>query len=504
MHLIGHVTGLRVPTLTAFAQMGLLPLVTALLAFSPLGHAEERLTLPAAVESAILSNPEVLQSYHTYEASVLDADAARGGYLPKVDLTASAGQESRHDPLLNKNYGRSQASLALRQMIFDGFGTRSEVDRLSKLSRSKLLDLESVSQKVALDATRAFLDLLRYRTLTTLAEDNYVAHKVIYEQLVLKANAGVGKKSDVEQAKSRLSLAEYNMNIEGSNLHDIEARYQRLIGALPPREITLSTTLSKDIPKELPEAISKSQVTNPSLKATMQDVLSQKALVENKDASFMPRVEFRARTDHGDDLNGVDGAHRTDVAEVVMTWNLFNGNADRNLKRKEQMLLQAAYDRREKACRDIRLELEIAYNDIRKLTEQVNYLDARQISIEKARDAYRKQFDIGQRSLVDLLNSENEVFEAKRLYTNASNDLNVAMARTHFQIGSLLTVLGLQRYASDTAPLPSDMQADTAFSTCPAEAPMPYVPDRSDLDARALELLVPIKSDTQSPEKARD
>lgn len=455
--------------------------------------------LPEAVESAILSNPEVLQAFHAFEASTYDSEAARGGYLPKVELTVSAGEENRNDPLLTKKFGRSEVSLALRQMIFDGFSTRSEVKRLNMISRSKLMELESVSQKIALDSTRAFLDLLRYRTLTTLAEDNYVAHKIVYEQLVLKANAGVGKKSDVEQARSRLSLAEYNMNIEGSNLHDIEVRYQRLIGNLPPKDIVMSVKLEKEIPKELPEAISRAQSGNPSLRAAYQDILAQKALVENKDSNFMPRLEVRARSDRGEDLNGVDGSHRNDTIEFVMSWNLFNGNTDRNLKLKEQELLQSAYERRERTCRDVRLELEIAFNDIRKLIEQVNYLDSRQISIEKARDAYRKQFEIGQRSLVDLLNSENEVFESKRLYINALNDLNVAMARTHYHMGSILGVLGLQRYASDKAALPADLASDDHYSGCPIEAPSPYVPDKAELDARANEQLVPLKAESSQP-----
>jgi adhesin transport system outer membrane protein len=52
------------------------------------------------------------------------------------------------------------------------------------------------------------------------------------------------------------------------------------------------------------------------------------------------------------------------------------------------------------------------------------------LAIEKARDAYRQQFDIGQRSLLDLLNAENELYTAKRSYANAETDLQLAYART--------------------------------------------------------------------------
>lgn len=453
--------------------------------------ADEPLKLQQAVEKAILTNPEVLQSYKTYESVLKDKSAAFGRYLPSVDLTASYGSESKTDPIAfqrGKNYTRDQTSLSLRQMLFDGFATANEVKRLDKTSQAKLYELETTSQSIALESTKAFVDLVRYRTLTSLAEDNYVAHKIIYEQLLLKAKSGVGKKSDVEQAQSRLSLADYNMTVEGSNLHDIEARYERLIGNLPPKDIDEALPVNKDIPPTSVEAVKVAQLHNPMLLGTMQDMLAQQAVLSTKTAAFVPRVDFRARTDHGNDLAGYDGVHKNDVAEVVMTWNLFNGFTDMNLRNKEQELLQAATNRRDKTCRDMRVELDIAYNDIKKLTDQVNYLDARQISIEKARDAYRKQFEIGQRTLVDLLNAENEVFEAKRLYTNTVNDLAIAYARSHYQMGDLLKVLGVSRYASLEAPLPVDSSLDGAtIAACPAETAPVYKANREALDARAQE-----------------
>lgn len=457
-------------------------------------HAEERLTLSAAVESAILTNPEVLQSYKSYAAAINDRDAASGRYLPSVDVTSSYGYENRNDPLVsqlngNNRYTRNQTTLALRQMIFDGFATRNEVERLDRTSNARIHQLESVSQSIASDAAQAYIDLIRFRKLTELAQDNYVAHKIIFQQLHLKAKAGVGKRSDVEQAHSRFSLADYNLNVEGSNLHDIEVRYQRLIGRLPPKEIDENIQLNKDIPINKTSAVNKALLNNPVLLASIEDVHSQTALLNTKNSAFMPRVDFRARADRGQDLNGYVGAHKNNVAEVVMTWNLFNGNTDVNLKSKEQALLEAVTNRRDKTCRDTRQEIQLAYNDIKKLQEQQVYLDTRVISIEKARDAYRKQFDIGQRTLVDLLNAENELFEAKRLYTNVANNLLISYVKAHLQMGSLLKVLGLTRFASDETPLTHVSSTDGAnIAACPTETANPFDANHEYLDTRAMEI----------------
>ena len=457
--------------------------------------ADETQSLTAVVQSAITSNPEVLQSYHSYLSVVKDKDAAFGRYLPSVDLTTSVGNEDRNDPLtrqnptsLKSNYTRNQTSISLRQMNFDGFATRSEVERLDWTSKAKLFELESTSQAIAFDATRAYIDYIRSRSLTTLAEDNYVAHKIIFEQLKQKASAGVGKKSDVEQAQSRLSLADYNMTMEGSNLHDVEARFQKVTGQIPPAVVGDIEPINKEIPENVVEALQVAQNKNPQLLASILDINAQNAAVNARQSPFMPRVDFRAHSDHGNDLNGYAGNWRNDVAEIDVSWNLFNGMSDKNLKSKEQELLEAANSRRDKTCKDIRLELQVAFNDIKKLKDQASYLDARQISIEKARDAYRKQFEIGQRTLVDLLNAENEVFEAKRLYVNVINDLSIAYAKTNYQMGTLLSALSVSRYASSEAPLSADAVGYSS-SACPTEAPEEYKPNHDQLNKRAEEYL---------------
>lgn len=457
--------------------------------------------LTEAVEAAIMTSPDVLLAFQNYMAVTRELSATRGRFLPGIDVTSSTGRERRNDPvpvtpnLSTKNFNRDQNSVALRQLIFDGGNTFNDVDRLDYARRGKIFELQTAANTSALEATRAYIDMLRHRTLVSLAEDNYVAHKVILEQLKLKATAGVGKKSDVEQAQSRFALAEYNLNAEGANLHDMEARFQRHTGQLPPTYLDAGLPFNTGIPGSAVDAVSKAHANNPSILSSVMDIKSQEKLVKVRTSSFLPRVEFRARHDFGTNLNGYIGLHRNDVVEVVANWNLLNGGSDYNMRRKELELVQAAEKKRDLSCRNARLELEIAYNDIRKLKEQMNYLDLRQIAIERARDAYRQQFEIGQRSLVDLLNSETEVFEAKRLYTNISNDLFLAYARAHHQLGSLLQVLNVQRYGALDAPLPEvgdDHMRDLAVD-CPVEVPTPYKVNNTELDSRAVELLRPFK-----------
>ena len=74
------------------------------------------------------------------------------------------------------------------------------------------------------------------RRLVQLAEDSYVQHKYATLQIQSRFKAGVGRGVDLEQANARLALAESNLSTEIANLHDVTARYQRIVGDAPPKQ----------------------------------------------------------------------------------------------------------------------------------------------------------------------------------------------------------------------------------------------------------------------------
>ncbi|MBU0751471.1 MAG: TolC family outer membrane protein [Gammaproteobacteria bacterium] len=447
-------------------------------------------TLKDVAQKAVLGNPEVLQRWHAYQAADGERDAAFGGYLPKLDLTAGLGSESRESPTTKSNYTLNSQALTLTQMLYDGFATRNEVMRLDHARRVRMFELYDASEAVALEAARAYFDVLRYRKLVVLAEENYVRHRSVFEQIQHKVKAGVGRGVDLEQAAGRLALAESNLLTETSNLHDVSARFQRLVGEGPAKELEEPLPLSKGVPADMAAAQRQAQQRNPTLQAAVENVRAAGAAADARKAAYQPRLDLRLRSDRGDNLSGIAGRTAVDTAEVVLSWNLFNGFSDVARSRQHAEQANVAKDIRDKACRDIRQTLSIAYNDTRKLNEQLNYLDQHQLSIEKARDAYRKQFDIGQRTLLDLLDTENELFQARRAYINADLDLAIAFGRTHAGIGNLLEVLGLSRVAKEQlAELAAWTPGAEAAEQCPPEGPQLYVANKTALDARAQEML---------------
>jgi adhesin transport system outer membrane protein len=445
-------------------------------------------TLKEVAQSAVLNSPEVTSKWHAYRAAEEEIGVARGGYFPRVDLTAGAGRESLRQPsAADRDYTRSGYQLSLNQMIFDGFATRNEVRRLDKARIVRYYELLEASEATALEASRAYLDVLRYRGLVDLAKENYVQHKATFDQIQRRTQSGVGRRVDTEQAGSRLALAEINLITETANLHDVSARYQRLVGRQPADSIAPASQLSNGFPSQVKTALDTLHRKNPALLAASENIEASQYEIHARRAAYSPKLDFRARTDHTRNYLGDAGQRDYNVAELVVSWNLFNGGSDRARVKQTVEKKNMAFDLREKACRDTRQTLLIAYNDVLRLKEQ-SVFTARQVALlEKTRDAYREQFNVGQRTLLDLLDTENELLAARRSNVNAESDLSLAYLRTYAGMGALLEQLGLQRLDAAT-PDSGDLADVDVNQLCPSEPVSPGLSDRGALNAKAAAL----------------
>jgi len=450
--------------------------------------------LTAAVQSAITTNPDVTARYNAYRASVDAVDVARGAYLPRVDLSATVGQErdrfDNRDPA-SQTLSRREAGLTVTQLLWDGLGTRSDVARLGHDRLTRYFEFLDATEQAALEAAKAHFDVQRYRRLVLLAEDNYVQHRYAFLQIQSRVNAGVGRGVDLEQAAARVALAQSNLVTEVSNLHDVTARYQRVVGIQPPKELPNITLLRTALPASPGEAMTIAVKQSAAVSASIESLRSARSLAEGRRSVYQPRVEARVRGVAGRNVEGLQDQTRNTGAEIVLNWNLYNGGADQARVRQQTNLLNQAADQRDRACRDARQNAGIAYNDVLKLEEQLRALDRNVLAIEKARDAYRQQFDIGQRSLLDLLNSENELYTARRSYANADYDRLFAQARVLAALQQLIQRLGLRApvSASDAGSDSNWNAGDDVPLRCPVVVADVVTTPLNELDQRAQRLL---------------
>ncbi|WP_176217043.1 TolC family outer membrane protein [Andreprevotia lacus] len=401
-------------------------------------------TLNEAAAKAISKQPELRSRFYDYRAAGEDQKAIQGRYLPRVDVTASYNHEWQTRPLTgDTDFNHPSIGVSLRQTIFDGLYTQSESRRLGYTRETRYFEVQAASDDMAVEAARAYYDVLRYRKLADLARDNYATHREIYTQIEERVKAGVGRRVDLEQAAGRMALAESNWLTEQANLYDVTARYARVIGEEPPKDLIEPGSLDKVLPKG-DELLGLAIKSNPTFRAAIANIRAARARIDTQKSNNWPKLEFVASRSFDKDRDGVDGNYRDGLVGVSLNWNLFNGGTDAANTRSAAESYNGALELRDKVCRDVRQTTQSAWNNVVRLREQLAYLDQHQLSTEKARDAYRKQFDIGQRTLLDVLDSENELFDARRALTNGEYDQKVAVVRVLGQSHTLLPALKLQ------------------------------------------------------------
>src|SRR5690606_24373855 len=196
-------------------------------------------------------------------------------------------------------------------------------------------------------------------------------------------------------------------------------------------------------------------------------------------SGYYPRAELRARGVTNRNQNSFDNRVDPDpwgdenAVEVGITYNLYNGGANRAAVRRSLEQVNRAKDLRDQACVDLRQNTQIAYNDSQRLREQLMSLQQHQLSSNKVRAAYAEQFNIGQRTLLDVLDAENEYFQASRALIIAEVDLELAYARSLAAMGSLLPALGIVR---EGLGILHDTRVEDSLniseSACPMQAPV--------------------------------
>lgn len=438
----------------AFCHSVFKPLTVTTLAFIPLSALAQSLPtslytpgstdLPSTIQQTIITNPEVNAAWANFNAAGSDVGVARGNYLPSIDVSAGVGRQDQQNDGRG-SYNSDFAELTLTQMVFDGFATRSEVERLDRSRLIAYYELLGASEEVALEAFRTYLDVLRFREMVRLAQDNYREHQRVFSQIEERARSGAGRGVDLEQISGRLALAESNLMTEASNLHDVTARYQRIVGTLPAQNMLAAPSLRDDLPADVTTAVSMAFQGNPDFHAAIENIEVRRAEQNSARSAYMPRLDIQGRTGTNNQDDAIAGRRDEHSIQLVASMNLYRGGSDSAAFEAASSRIEEAVNLRETACTNVRQTTQIAYNDTQRLEEQLSYLNEHRQSIDRVRGAYQQQFDIGQRTLLDVLDSENEYFEASRAYANAEFDLTLAQARTLAAMGQLMSTLEVSR-----------------------------------------------------------
>lgn len=407
----------------------------------------QALSLEEAVAYTLESNPEVLAALNEYKAREHEVKQAKAGYLPRVSVSAAVGHEQRKAPATGNEaveFGRQELAIQARQMIFDGFGTPAEVARQRARLESAAYEFDAVSGNTSLRAAEVYLNVLRHAELLDLARESLWEHQNIFDQMKLRSETGVGSKADLDQIAARLALANANMIVAQNNFADAQSNFQRVVGLFPNLENMSRPEAPEGLISTREQAVQKALENHPTLKAAASGVDEAQAQYKGASSIQWPRLDLEADKRWDENVGGIEGEDEDFVVSLRLSYDLFAGGANRARKKQTAVLVSEAKDIRNNSRRQVIESMELSWNAYDALKAQKVFLQQHVDAAKATKEAYSKQFNIGRRTLLDLLNTENEVVDSKRALINAEYDQLHAVYRIYNASGSILTALGIQ------------------------------------------------------------
>ena len=327
-------------------------------------------------------------------------------------------------------------------MLFDGFETTSltrAAERRLDVARHQLFDSREI---IGLRASQAYLQVFRNRLVLTLSEDNLEQHRQIHEDVKARAEGGEGDEADVHQARTRLELSRARVVQSRGGLRDAETDYLEAVGVMPG-ELELPAGSIEALPKDIDEAVARALGENPTVLAAVSTVETSQSDIQAANARFWPTVDVELTYTREEDTSGVRGPSLDAKAVVVMRYNFFRGGQDLARRQRAVEDSREAGHREGETRRLVQEQMRLDFNEFLVTSERIPILEDRVSASQQAVTTYREQFDLGRRSLLDVLDVENELFQAKVDLVDGQIGNLFSQYRVLTSMGSLLNTLNI-------------------------------------------------------------
>ena len=423
---------------------------TALLTvcISIVAHSAAAETLERTVSNALQSNPDMAVAIAQFNASREDVDIATGNFLPSIDLIADAGKEDIDATKLDSGLGsetklnRKNARLQLSLPLFRGFANKKEHDRAKLDMQASYYQSLSEAEKLSLEISKAYLDVLSAKEIVVMSLENLDHHTKTYDLVNERHTQGVADKADLSQVRGRMARAKANLSSARNNLRDAETHFLQMVGTSPTQ--LQRPRVNKDyLPSDNARVLSLAMANNQSLRASQQSTAAATANAQAQNAHYYPALDLVADKTWKDDVAGLEGEQDEWRVLVQMNWNLYAGGRKSSGHKKAIYQEQTARMRSNSVVREVKANVDSSWSAYKSLEEELIYLQDYVMQSKETQKLYSQQFKVGRRTLLDLLDSQNELFQARKAYVAADYDYLYAQFRVISSMSYILDALNV-------------------------------------------------------------
>jgi TolC family type I secretion outer membrane protein len=407
--------------------------------FSPFASKaeEEPLSLSTALKSAYLGNPTLNAARAELRAVHERLPQAMANFKPSVSAEGRVTNTNSNDDIEKLDQTSKDISLDITQPLYRGGRTSAEMESARDFIRAQNAVLKKAEQDILLSATTAFMDVVRDRALLDLSQNN---QSVIAEQLKAtrqRFEVGDLTLTDVSQSESRLARGEADVIAALADLRESEAVFEEIIGFKPAEKLD-ARMINLSFPNTLEDAIDLSDQDNPDIIAAVMRQKSAESDVDNIFGELLPNVGLFAEWKKSyDPVAGLTDEQTDKSIGLSVNVPLYESGAVRSRVRAAKETANQQYMQIIEAKRNARQLTISSWEALNAAQSEIKSREAQVKASEVAREGVTLEAELGARTILDSLDSDQELLDARASLVTARRNEVVAQ----FTLAGILGML---------------------------------------------------------------
>jgi len=404
------------------------------------GHAAFGQTLNDALAAAYLGNPTLERDRANLRARDESVPQALSGWRPSVTTFGEVGKRSIDDNSRtairgNDDLTPESVGVSITQPLFRGGRTVAQTRSAENTVRSARAQLLSSEQRVLFDASEAFLDVYRDQAVLELQIQNEQRLARQLEAARDRFQVGEVTRTDVFQAEARLADATAERVAAEGNLDSSRARYRNVVGEMPGN--LKRPEFPKDIPADLEETIATALDRDPDL---LSAEYAEKAALDDIDdtrGELLPQINLIGRAERDRESARQGARFNTYEALVRMDMPLYQSGAVYSRLRQDKQLAAAARRDIDRFRRNAIQRATQAWTDFETAQAQIRSFTKSVEANTVALEGVQNEALVGARTVLDVLDAENELLNSQVGLVRARRDEGVAVFELLLATGEL-------------------------------------------------------------------
>jgi adhesin transport system outer membrane protein len=384
---------------------------------------EQMLPLATVLEIVTDTNPEITEALMAYQSIKAERSIATSDYWPKIGTELSGGRQVTNGAESDderEHLTAKSASVYVRQNLYRGGKTTAHVNETDARILAAAYEVLNVANRVYLETAEAYIAVIEARELLELSEENVLIQEKILEQVREKSAAGFSRASDLKNSEARLALARGNYISRQQDLNQAVVQFHRQFGRLVRPEVLVRPKPRFKFPESVEETVAVALRNHPALEVAKYNIQVRKYSFEKAKADDWPTLDLEVKAQRRSDYNGEPGDDDQFSALLTLNYVLFDGGLRRGEKAKNYNSIRRENQRAYVERRNVNETVRLAWNIMQAEERKWKYINEHVLLSADTLEAFKEEYFIGRRTLLDLLNMENEYNAAKNARTVSS------------------------------------------------------------------------------------